>query len=42
MTGHLGLAIFLAGIAVGVALTAWILHRTDKRLEASASGQVGP
>lgn len=42
MTGHLGLAIFLAGVAVGVALTAWMLHRTDKRLEASPSGQVDP
>ncbi len=42
MSGYLGLAIFLAGFAAGVALTAWILHRTDKHLEASTTGQVGP
>ena len=42
MNGYLGLAIFLAGVAAGVALTAWILHRTDKHLEPTSHGQVRP
>jgi len=41
MTAYLYLAIFLAGIATGIALTALILHRTDKHLEANNHGQVG-
>ena len=42
MTGYLYLATFLAGVTVGIGLVAWILHRTDKQLEAAERDQVKP
>ena len=42
MTGYLYLASFLGGVTVGIGLVAWILHRTDKQLEAHRDDQVGP
>lgn len=38
----IGLGCFLTGMATGIGLLAWILHRTDKHLEARTHGQVGP
>jgi hypothetical protein len=32
MNGYTHLAAFLAGVAVGMTLLAWILHVTDRRL----------
>lgn len=40
MNGYVCLAVFLAGVAAGITLTAWILHRTDKHLDTNVNGQV--
>jgi hypothetical protein len=42
MSGYHCLASGLAGIAVGMVFMAWILHRTDQRLAADESPEVGP
>lgn len=42
MSGYLYLTVYLAGLASGIGLCAWILHRTEKHLEATTHGQVGP
>lgn len=42
MSGYLYLVAYLAGVASGIALCAWILHRTDKHLIAGASGKAAP
>ena len=38
----IGLGCFLTGMATGIGLLAWILHRTDKQLEATSHDQVRP
>jgi hypothetical protein len=42
MNAYLYLAVYLAGLASGIALCAWILHCTDKRLAAGSTGKAAP